>query len=206
MALYELLDQNCLLWLRLKILSQCIVGHSRWPKLVRCILKICSESLWNPGIVGVLQILLFIFTFYSTHCFPHVCLSLCPSLLPTDIPHDLWPGQRCDANHKPNWYDAPAVSLGRLSAVPGPHAAGLSVRLLGLPQQDGGRWTAQCVFVFKKCLQVTITWPWACKVVWQKPNPHKAQKRVICRSMGKRGIYSVCVRALTHTHSHTGFN
>lgn len=50
-----------------------------------------------------------------------------------DLPYDLRPGQRGDADHQPDRHDAAVVPLGRLPTVPGPHAAGLPFRLLGLP-------------------------------------------------------------------------
>lgn len=89
-----------------------------------------------------------------------LCLSP-PSLLPTDLPHDLWPGQCCDANIQPDRYDAAAVSLGWLSPVPGAHAAGFSIWLLGFPQQDGGKPMSPII---------------ACKNVWQG-SPSKKQKQ-----------------------------
>ena len=45
------------------------------------------------------------------------------------------------------------MPLGRLSAVPGSHAAGLPVRLLGLPQQDGGK---QNLHVYFLCVYVCV--------------------------------------------------
>jgi len=64
---------------------------------------------------------------------PFVLFSACVtsppiSLLPvTDLPHDLRPSQRGDANIQPDRDDAAAVPLGRLSAVPCSHAAGLPI-------------------------------------------------------------------------------
>ena len=60
---------------------------------------------------------------------------LCSS---SDLPHDLWPRQCHGEDSQPDWYDAAVVPLGRLSAVPGPHAAGLPSRLLGFQEPDGG--------------------------------------------------------------------
>lgn len=56
-----------------------------------------------------------------------------------DISHDIRPGQCGDADLQPHWYDVAAMSLGWLPPVPGTNAAGISVRLLGVPQQDGGK-------------------------------------------------------------------
>lgn len=75
-----------------------------------------------------------------------VCDSLCPtcpvppSLPSSDFSYDLRPGQRNGANRQLDWNDAVAVSLGRLPAVPGAHAARLPCRLLGVQEQDGGEW------------------------------------------------------------------
>lgn len=56
-----------------------------------------------------------------------------------DISHDVRPGQCSDADLQPDWYDVAAMSLGWLPTVPGPNAAGIPLRLLGVPQQDGGK-------------------------------------------------------------------
>lgn len=58
----------------------------------------------------------------------------------TGFPYDLRPGQRHGPNHEPDRDDAASLPLGRVSAVPGPHAAGLPSRLLGHQKQDGGTW------------------------------------------------------------------
>lgn len=90
----------------------------------------------------------------------------------SDLPHDLWPSQRSDADLQPDWYDAAVVSLGWLPTVPGSNAAGIPLRLLGVPQQDGGMchgavsvhaklichcgWI--CSFVEKRTIVVIIYW------------------------------------------------
>lgn len=77
---------------------------------------------------------------------------MCVCLCLTGFPHDLRPRQRHGAHYEPDWYDAAAVSLGWLSAVPGSDAAGLPSWLLGHQKQDGGklvigRGTSECVKV-----------------------------------------------------------
>ncbi len=73
-----------------------------------------------------------------------VCLISLPLMLiicVTGFPYDLRPRQCHGAYHEPDRYDAATVSLGWLSAVPGPHAAGLPTWLLGHQEQDGGKWS-----------------------------------------------------------------
>lgn len=54
-----------------------------------------------------------------------VSLALKLIICVTGFPYDLRLGQRHGTHHEPDWYDASAVSLGWMSAVPCSNAAGL---------------------------------------------------------------------------------
>lgn len=89
---------------------------------------------------------------YLSHS--HFNFSLCPS---SDLPYDLWPCQCHGEDSEPDRYDAAAVPLGRLSAVPGPHAAGLPSWLLGFQEPDGGESPTSCPYMTVTFQHVSVS-------------------------------------------------